>query len=66
LQQGFLGTRLLRPSEPGGAWLTIDSWTDAAAFECFRRQHEEAYRTLDRELEGVAGQERFVGAFDEP
>ena len=60
---GFIETRLLRGS--GGWWLSIDSWDSAEAFEQFQADHADAYAALDRTLEGVAGEERFVGAFDD-
>lgn len=63
--EGYRGTQLFRPAEPGGWWMTIDSWSDAAAFEAFQAQHRPEYESLDRRLEGVAGEERFVGAFDD-
>ena len=61
---GYHGTSLLRPIEPGGWWLTIDRWASAADFEAFSRDWSEQYRALDAELEGVAGDEEFVGAFE--
>jgi heme-degrading monooxygenase HmoA len=62
---GFRDTALLRPSEPGGWWLTIDRWASEADFQAFQRDFGEEYRALDIELEGVAGEEDFVGAFEE-
>jgi heme-degrading monooxygenase HmoA len=62
--EGYLGTELLGPDEPGGAWLTLDRWESRTAFERFRQDHGEAYRRLDEELEGLAGEERFIGAFE--
>jgi heme-degrading monooxygenase HmoA len=62
---GYRGTVLLRPSEQGGWWLTIDRWETGAHFETFEREFGVEYRGLDRELEGVAGEEVFVGAFEE-
>ena len=63
--EAFLGTRLLRACEPAGWWMTIDSWASEAAFDQFHARHGPAYRRLDSALEGVAGEERFVGAFDD-
>jgi len=63
--RGYLGTSLYRPAEPGGWWLTVDRWNSAAAFEAFGHDNPLEYRALDAELEGVAGEEEFVGAFDE-
>jgi heme-degrading monooxygenase HmoA len=62
---GYLGTELYGPSEPGGWWLTIDRWSSAADFEAFSQTHGEAYRALDAELEGAAGDEEFAGAFEQ-
>lgn len=59
---GFLGTELWRGEE--GSFLTVDHWQDSAAFERFQRDAVEAYRALDRQLEGIAGEEIFLGAFD--
>ncbi|MFL6729220.1 MAG: antibiotic biosynthesis monooxygenase family protein [Sphingomicrobium sp.] len=63
--RGYLGTTLFRPGEPGGWWLTIDRWSSAADFEAFGSAHGDAYRALDIELEALAEEEEFVGAFDE-
>jgi heme-degrading monooxygenase HmoA len=61
---GFLGTDLLRPAEPGGWWATIDRWQSEAAFSAFQAKQGAEYRRLDAELEGCAGKEEFVGAFE--
>jgi hypothetical protein len=55
----------LRPSGADGWWLTVDRWEKEADFEAFQRDFGDAYRALDAELEGVAGEEVFVGAFEE-
>jgi hypothetical protein len=62
---GYLGTTLHRPGEPGGWWMTMDRWNSAGDFEAFQSDLGEDYRALDAELEGVAGEEEFVGAFEE-
>ena len=62
---GFLDTALLRPTETGGWWLTLDRWKSEADFEVFQRDFGEEYRALDAEMEGVAGDEEFVGTFEE-
>lgn len=62
---GFIGTQLLRPAEAGGWWMTVDRWESQAAFEAFQADRGEIYRELDAELEGCAGDEDFVGAFEE-
>ena len=63
---GFLGTSLLQPSEAGGWWMTIDRWASGPDFDAFQRDFAGRYRALDAELEGVAGEEMFIGAFEEP
>jgi heme-degrading monooxygenase HmoA len=62
---GFVGTSLLRSSERGGWWLTLDRWENEAAFDNFQRDFGDEYRALDARLEGVAGAEEFVGTFEE-
>lgn len=62
---GFIGTTLLAPAEPGGPWLTLDRWQSRDAFERFQDNCGEAYRRLDDELMPLTADERFIGAFDE-
>jgi hypothetical protein len=63
---GYRGTTLLRPTEPRGWWLTLDRWAGKADFEKFGHDFREKYRALDAELQDIAGEEEFVGAFEEP
>ena len=44
--------------------MTADHWETVTAFEAFQARFGEEYRRLDAELEGVAGIETFLGAFD--
>ena len=62
---GFQGTSLLSPAETGSWWLTIDRWDSASDFAAFTEVFGEQYRALDKQLEGVAGEEVFVGAFED-
>jgi heme-degrading monooxygenase HmoA len=62
---GFVGTSLMRPTEQGGWWLTLDRWASEGEFQAFQRDFGEEYRALDAELEGIAGDEEFVGTFEE-
>ena len=62
---GYFGTILYRPDHSGGWWITIDRWNSLADFEAFGRVFSAEYRALDAELEGLAGEEEFVGAFEE-
>ena len=62
---GFIGTRLLAPEEPGGLWITLDEWESRTAFERFQDAHGDAYKRLDDELAALTADERFIGAFDD-
>jgi hypothetical protein len=62
---GYRGTDLLRPAQPGGWWMTIDRWDGESDFEDFQSNLGDDYRALDAELEGVAGVEEFIGAFED-
>ena len=64
--EGFIGTTLLAPAEPGGSWLTIDRWESKLAFEQFQASLGEAYRSLDDTLSELTAAEHFIGAFDDP
>lgn len=59
---GFIRTELWRDGD--GIYLTADHWESVLAFEQFQAGKGEEYRRLDAELEGVAGIETFLGAFD--
>lgn len=59
---GFIRTDLWRDEK--GAYVTADHWRSLADFEGFQADQGEEYRRLDAELEGVAGIETFLGAFD--
>ena len=59
---GFIRTELWRSSD--GSYLTADHWDSAEDFDRFQASSGEEYRRLDRELEGIAGAETFVGAFE--
>ena len=45
--------------------MTLDRWDSLSDFESFGRDYRDQYRALDAELEGIAGEEEFVGAFEE-
>ena len=61
---GYGGTTLLRPTRPGGWWLTDRPLGFAANFESFTQVFGDRYRALDAKLEGVAGEEVFIGTFE--
>jgi heme-degrading monooxygenase HmoA len=60
--QGFIRTELWRDGD--GIYLTADYWESVTAFQAFQAVQGEEYRRLDAQLEGVAGIETFLGAFD--
>lgn len=62
----FKGTHLLRPEEAGGSWLTIDRWASREAFDRFQKVHGKTYRGIDVEMREIAGEEEYIGAFEEP
>ncbi|HEY0628029.1 MAG TPA: antibiotic biosynthesis monooxygenase [Sphingomicrobium sp.] len=59
---GFIRTELWRAED--GSYLTADHWKSANDFEQFQSSRGDDYRRLDAELEGIAGVETFIGAFD--
>jgi heme-degrading monooxygenase HmoA len=59
---GFIRTELWKAGD--GLYLTADYWRSVADFEWFQSNLGDDYRKLDVELEGVAGIESFIGAFD--
>lgn len=64
--EGFLGTELLAPAEPGGPWLTLDRWQSKDAFERFQKALGEDYRRLDSATAPLCADESFIGAFEAP
>ena len=59
---GFIRTELWKSVD--GSYLTADHWRSAGDFERFQSEQGADYRRLDRELEGIAGDESFIGAFE--
>ena len=59
---GYLRTELWRDGD--GIYMTADHWESVTAFEAFQASLGDEYRRLDAELEGIAGIETFLGAFD--
>lgn len=62
-QPGFVGMQLLHDRRSPGHYLTVDRWESEAAHEAFRSACAGAYADLDRQCEGLAWQETFIGAF---
>lgn len=45
---GFLGTELFRSDSDPARFVTVDTWSDIAAWEEFQRQRSEEYAALDQ------------------
>lgn len=60
--EGYVRTDLWRAGT--AVYLTADYWATVEDFERFQATQGDEYRRLDAELEGVAGAETFIGAFD--
>lgn len=59
--EGYLGTTLLPPEEPGGWYRTEDRWASRDAHMRFLHAHAAAYAELDRRCEALTAGERLVG-----
>lgn len=51
---GYLGTRLLRDTEAEETFLTVDRWTDEAAWLGFSAAWRAEYKALDAALDDLA------------
>jgi len=61
---GYRGTQLLHSADEAGRYVTIDRWDSRDAFLAFKRDHAEAYCSLDRQCEPLALSEKPIGAFE--
>jgi len=59
----YLGTELLRDAYVPGRYLTIDRWASEDDFRAFRKDHDQAYETLDRACDALTAREMRVGAY---
>jgi heme-degrading monooxygenase HmoA len=59
----YLGTELLRDAYIPGNYLTIDRWTSEDDFRAFRKEHDDAYETLDRACDALTSRETRIGAY---
>ena len=60
--RGFLRVELWRGED--GSFLTADHWQSGDDFDHFQASLGPRYHALDAELEGLASEEFFIGAFD--
>ncbi len=61
----FRGTRLLRDPAVAGRYLTVDSWSEAAAFDRFKEAFSAEYKALDVRCEAFTEYEMKIGAFED-
>ena len=59
----YRGTELLRDAYAAGSYLTIDRWSSEEAFRAFRKDHDAAYETLDRQCDSLTSRETRIGAY---
>ncbi len=59
----YLGTELLRDAYVPGSYLTLDRWASEADFRAFRKDHDAAYETLDRDCDALTARETRIGAY---
>jgi heme-degrading monooxygenase HmoA len=59
----YKGTELLRDAYIPGNYLTIDRWASEEAFRAFRKEHDDAYETLDRACDELTSREARIGAY---
>lgn len=62
---GYIETILLHDLERPERFVTIDRWVSRSAYEAFRSTCSAEYDRLDKECEGLASEERSLGAFSD-
>jgi len=58
---GYLGTELLRDSDDGQRYVTIDRWVSFEDYELFLSQWKKEYEVLDLQGEGLTEREALLG-----
>ena len=64
--RGYLGTELLESITDPTAYVTVDRWESAEAWEAFLRAWRDDYAALDRRCEPLTLAEAEVGTFQAP
>jgi heme-degrading monooxygenase HmoA len=59
--EGYVRTELLKGADDG--YLTIDYWTEQAAWNAFAEAHADDYRALDAATEALTEAEERIGGF---
>ena len=62
---GYLGTRLWQDTVDANVFYTLDRWRREEDFALFQQIHSQAYREMDKQLEGLTAEETFLGACNE-
>ena len=60
----YRGTVLLRDVDTAHRYVTIDVWSDRAAYDAFRREHTAEYEKIDRLCAEFTLDERCLGIFE--
>jgi heme-degrading monooxygenase HmoA len=61
LDKGFIGTELLRSTDDGLVFVTIDRWRSRDHFTAFMQRLGDAYAALDERTEGMTELEVRLG-----
>ncbi|MGH2625789.1 MAG: antibiotic biosynthesis monooxygenase family protein [Anaerolineales bacterium] len=62
--EGYLGTSLLREVVATPIYLTVDRWTNAAAYRAFLAAWEPDYRALDERSRTLTAREVRLGSIE--
>ncbi len=57
---GYLGTELYRRTDDSARFVTIDRWTDRAAWSAFLEEWGESYERLDRTMTALVAAQRSL------
>lgn len=60
----FRGTWLLHDRHDPQRYLTLDHWTDEAAYKAFRSEFSDEYASIDEQTESLTESETPLGRFD--
>lgn len=60
---GFRGTELLKSVSDPELFITIDRWSDAAAWESFKQMNTKEYEMLDARCEALTADEHEIGSY---
>jgi catechol 2,3-dioxygenase-like lactoylglutathione lyase family enzyme/heme-degrading monooxygenase HmoA len=61
---GYRGTQLYRDRRRSGRYVTVDHWTDEAAYLEFRRRFAAEFEALDRTCGGLTRREAHLGELE--